>query len=450
MNFRKMAGYSFAAVLAVTGTSILASAGDSNPGHYTADADDTWQSVALAKELPNSGTNGTDSIVSTAGDHLQQANRGIVGVNTSDSALIGNETIIHIPEPGSIPTNPTTTTVAPTTTQASTTTVAPTTTTQEPTTTTTVAPTTTLPPTTTTEAPTTTTVAPTTTTTQPPSGSAFFENFQQASSMSRFVQHTGNYCSFDTWCRPEEQGHVASFPGDHDMTCGGPTTVRTVNVAVHSNLFWWCAPNGPDTGHVMIGNDMSGYGIVSLSPDQTFNNVTHVCWDLNHTDLGGGKWFNVVIIPESLYLSNPNTNPRRVQDGEGLYRMDYTSPGFNDDNSPGDFNIQGGPTFGFKQFQSIRALWTNNATDSFVWEGGGHVWLDKAARFQTCLRESPAGLRIEQGSPSGGSLTVLSGQELPNGPVRVIFQDDTYDAIKHDGIPANKTWHLDNIDIGEE
>jgi hypothetical protein len=221
-----------------------------------------------------------------------------------------------------------------------------------------------------------------------------------------------------------------------------------VNVSDHDNLYWWCAPNGPDTGHVMIGNDISGYGIVSLSPDQTFRDITKVCWDVNHTDLGGGKWFNVVIVPESLYLSNPNTNPRRVQDGEGAYRMDYTSPGFNDDNAPGDFNIQHGPTFGFKQFRTERSLWRDNGSDSFVWhEGGHHITDDKAARYTTCLEEVGSSVRITQTTPSGTTVDTVSGGGLPSGAVRVIFQDDTYDSIKHDGIPANKTWHLDNIRI---
>jgi hypothetical protein len=45
-----------------------------------------------------------------------------------------------------------------------------------------------------------------------------------------------------------------------------------------------------------------------------------------------------------------------------------------------------------------------------------------------------------------GLHTVTANGSFPTGPVRVIFQDDTYDADKHDGT-GRYTWHWDNISI---
>ena len=45
-----------------------------------------------------------------------------------------------------------------------------------------------------------------------------------------------------------------------------------------------------------------------------------------------------------------------------------------------------------------------------------------------------------------GTVTYTTPGAFPNGPVRVIFQDDTYDADKHGGTGLY-TWHWDNITI---
>ena len=83
-------------------------------------------------------------------------------------------------------------------------------------------------------------------------------------------------------------------------------------------------------------------------------------------DLGGGKWTNVVLVPEATYLSHPNTNPRRVEDGEGPYRLDYVTPDFTVANGPGDFNIQdlgsgAGAMVGVKQFRGTTQIYRGSA-----------------------------------------------------------------------------------------
>ena len=50
----------------------------------------------------------------------------------------------------------------------------------------------------------------------------------------------------------------------------------------------------------MSAINTSGYAITSFSPTQTFSNITKVCWDQNLTDLGGGKWAVLTIVPASV------------------------------------------------------------------------------------------------------------------------------------------------------
>lgn len=327
----------------------------------------------------------------------------------------------------------------------------PTTTTTTAVTTTTVGATTTTVAPTTTAAATTTTAAPTTTTTVP-SGGAFSESFADPDAFAaRFDTYAGNYCTPGTTCRPEEQGGIASFPGDHDMSCSPPLPQRTVQISNHANLFWWCAPGGPDTGHVMVANHTTGYAVVGFTPKQTFTDVSRVCFTLNLTDLGGGKWFTMQLVPLATIQEHPNTNPRRVQEGEGSYRLDYVSPGFNDPNGPGGFNLQGERTAGIKVFRGELAYWNGvgGPQDDFLahsvdFNTAGD---DRATRYRHCLEEIGGQVRVTQHRPNGQvrTLTALGG--LPNGPVKVLFLDDTYDSEKHDGRPGFVTWHVDDIQI---
>jgi hypothetical protein len=297
----------------------------------------------------------------------------------------------------------------------------------------------------------------TTSTTPPSPGVQFQSTFETLGDFyDNFDMHTGNYCTGDypPTCRPEQLSPdltAHTFPGDHDMNCQGPTTTRTVDISNHSNLFWWCAPgNDPTKGHIMVGHETSGYAIVAFSPKPVFTDVAEVCWDQNMTNLGGGKWFNVQIVPESIYLSHPNLNPRRVEEREGPYRMDYTSPGFNFDISPGDFNIQYAPTFGLKNFVGSLSLWTDNSTDQFVFDTTGDVWTsgdDKATRFKHCMIDNGNGTLTITQARTTGTVSHTVNASLPNGRVKILFQDDTYDSIKHDGRPGFKTWHIDNIII---
>ena len=115
---------------------------------------------------------------------------------------------------------------------------------------------------------------------------------------------------------------VHEWSGDHDMSCGGPTTQRVVHVSDHAESFWWCAPRGPESGHLMSSLNTMGYGIASFAPRQVFEDVSRVCWSQNLTDLGGRKWTQMLLIPDETFQSNGA-------------RLDYVSPGFGNPGEPG-------------------------------------------------------------------------------------------------------------------
>lgn len=276
-----------------------------------------------------------------------------------------------------------------------------------------------------------------------------------------FVYFVGNHCSqySSTACRieqlPPHVHHRASWHGDHNMACEAPTTLRDVRVENHEEYFWWCAPgNDPSKGHVMTAQDTTGYGIIAFSPNQDFDGVRKVCWDINSTDLGGGKWTNVIVIPASEYIRHPNLNPKPNREGEGPYRLDYTSHGFNGDNGPGDFNIQahdlqpGNSIWGLKNFRGELQLFRN---DQVLFNSGGQVVTsDKAARYTHCFYNNPDNsLSITRKRPDGRlDRYVVRNTQIPSGKVRVIFQDDNYDPPKRGGYnPNNLTWHWDNISV---
>lgn len=291
----------------------------------------------------------------------------------------------------------------------------------------------------------------TTSGTTPPSGMQFEAKFETPGDFyNRFVFHTGNYRT-NSGLRPEyanEPDAVYDWNGDHNMACEGPTTLRNVNVENHNEFFWWCAPGGDATkGHIMTGISTNSYVIASFSPNQTFTNVNKICWDINNTDLGGGKWTNAIVVPESVYLSNPNTDQEGRAEGEGPYRLDYVTPGFNDDNGPGDFNLQRFDVWGFRTFRSqLTLFWRDNE----FWQSyNGEFNLDKAARYQKCIQDNNNGtVTLTIKNPSGVISTYSANSNIPDGKVRIIFQDDNYNPPKRDGYNINNnTWHWDNIQV---
>jgi hypothetical protein len=236
--------------------------------------------------------------------------------------------------------------------------------------------------------------------------------------------------------------------GDHSMACGAPTTQREVDPDIHNENFWWCAPGGPDTGHVMAAMNTSGYSISGFTPQQAFTDIHSICWDQNLTDLGGGKWMVISIVPADVLVTHPNTNPRAVAEGEGPYRLDYTLPEFDADNGPGDFNLQRQQRFQFKLFRDTLSLFNRlgsysaGGASDFGTTGGFIAGTDVATRYPMCLTEDANGLIVL--TQNGHSWQ--TGMRFPDVPSYVIWADDTYNADKHGGTGLY-TWHFDNIAV---
>lgn len=291
-----------------------------------------------------------------------------------------------------------------------------------------------------------------TTTTTVPSGAQFVASLETSQDFfGRFNTDVGNYVEPCTPTRcPRTADYIASGGdtplntyGDHDFACDGPDTFRTLSNAVPVNqlgqYFWWCAPGGPGTGHVMTGFDTSGYAVVSFSPNQVVNNVSKVCWDINATDEGGGKWTNMIVVPEALYQ-------------QFAPRMDYVAVGFNQPNAPGDFNIQAGDhpgsdVWGVRDHRGGQHFYIGD--NELVTDDTAHVTTDKMARYRHCVqRTSATTSTLTVDRPEGGTSTYQLPSAIPQGPVRVIFQDEMYDPPKRVGYdPTHITFHWDNVVI---
>lgn len=269
---------------------------------------------------------------------------------------------------------------------------------------------------------------------------------------SRFVYDVGNYVDgqhhrtdYLIDCCPWVETNLVTY-GDHNDMCSGPDLQRTLDNADPDlrKYFWYCAPGGPTTGHIMTAFDTTGYNVVSFSPNQTFTDVDHVCWKINATEEGGGKWTNMIIVPEALYQ-------------QFAPRMDYVRFDFNSQNAPGDFNIQmadhpGQSFFGVTDFRGTQYVYDGDVLLDHPGGDSAHVTTDKAARYQHCIDKTgatTARLTVQRPDGPDSVYNVDVGDAWPSGPVRVIFQDEMYDPPKRAGYnDHNVTWHWDDIEIG--
>jgi hypothetical protein len=252
-----------------------------------------------------------------------------------------------------------------------------------------------------------------------------------------------------------------SFQGEHDMSCNGPDTYRTVSQIpltwgqLHSNvdasnsqMVWFCAPGGDVAkGHMMTAVNTESVATLSFTPKQTFNNVTKVCWDQNMNNLGEGKWINVFVVPAGAYSGDP-----------------AYSAASGEENTPGA--IPQHPPAGTVDFTWLRGTvrsdtWNGgtNYTKGLLGSGTGDAgWLSNddgmdpspAPRFTICLDSAHDQVTIERPGHirgAGYTQTLPLNATFPTGPVRVIWQDASYNPVKHAGNAEHLTWHWDNITI---
>ena len=265
---------------------------------------------------------------------------------------------------------------------------------------------------------------------------AFTEAFDDPASLDRFQWQFHHGVSF--W---QEN---FSWRGDHDDGCGKPTTTRNIEVAEdivlfpdgmgdldrYGNFVYWCAPGGDGTGHVMTSFNTDGYAQIAFSPAVSFDDITSICWDQNQTDLGPRKWTQVVIVPESDFEKNDE-------------RLDYVSPAFFDGPGQGGVELDDGVVL-FEMIQGSTVL--NFGSDNRVANFEGFTTLDKVRRYRTCLTDTGQNtIEIELERESDTEIRTFDGT-FPDGPVRVVFQDDSYNPPKQPGAVDDPfTWHWDNI-----
>jgi hypothetical protein len=268
--------------------------------------------------------------------------------------------------------------------------------------------------------------------------------------------------------------------GDHStaVPCGDPSTFRNVTLTGtpqgldFSQLFWWCAPSGDaSSGHVMTGHDTTGYNIAWFSPHPYMTDVSKVCWAINETAMSRRKWTQVLFVSPAdatRYPTGSATNAGGVPStarGTGGFDLGYTAPDFRDNGGPSaGLFPQGGTLAGFRDIDGT-ASWFDHQD---VWGsqnvGPGPPYLgdreqtsDKATRFKHCI-ENGAGNTIiyTKATPASGTVVRTLTGHIPQGQVKVVFEDDEYDGPKDSpagGQPDGRydpnvlTWHWDNIQV---
>jgi hypothetical protein len=184
----------------------------------------------------------------------------------------------------------------------------------------------------------------------------------------------------------------------------------------------------------MTATPFTGYGILTFSPRQSFTDITEVCWDQNLTFLDGRRWTNIVVLPEEEYQ-------------EHAPRLDYAAPGFGPGNDVGGENLDTPETARTIKVFMGAVVWYPSHDGDEQGNNGGVIFEndDRATRYTHCIEDLENGnVRFTQERPEGGEIVSEWPGDLPDGEVRVLFQDDRYDT-EFDDSPI--TWHWDNIRI---
>lgn len=213
-----------------------------------------------------------------------------------------------------------------------------------------------------------------------------------------------------------------TWPGDHDMACNGPTTSRTLHADHPEESFYLCKD------HLMTSmGDVDGYSIVAFSPATAFTDLNEVCWDVNLTDLGARKWWQMVVVPEAVFQANGQ-------------KLAYINPNFESVDGTASTYSSGVVGVVFQQklvvFDGREMVlddwWNPFSTD------------DKARRYRHCVTDNGDGTLTIAQERDGGLYTEVVDGRLPDGAARVLFVDDTYTPTKDGPVPGF-TWHWDNV-----
>ena len=285
----------------------------------------------------------------------------------------------------------------------------------------------------------------------------FSATFDSPGDFAALFDH--GYSGAESWNFPDG---IGSYQGDHSAAdpCSDPYTSRTISLSGTGTTadveqpFYWCAPSGPASGHLMTAVNTVGYNIAWFSPKDAFSGIQKVCWDINETELSHRKWTQVVFVDAADAVKYPAGTPTYPDDGgyargSGGFDLGYTSPEFSDPNGPTTRILDGdGSQAGFKT-QTGSVEW---------WQGGDFIShdysqltgiTDKATRYTSCLEQQSGGVRLPRATPGGVQTFDIPGAQIPQDARRVVFEDDNYDPPKDTVAysPDRLTWHWDNIQV---
>jgi hypothetical protein len=246
----------------------------------------------------------------------------------------------------------------------------------------------------------------------------FFEGFDGNTGLDRF--DTGMYHRDDVLVAD------TSWSGDHDLSCGDPSTQRTIRRDRPSESFYLCRD------HLMTSvGDTSGYSIAWFAPKETFHGGSHtkVSFDVNVTDLGARQWWEVSIVPVgSPYLATidwvaetaniATYDDRSVVVGTGPYGNDGNIVTEGDRRDPlGHGHVCGGGAADPEGCESKAIRRPFSITDN----RNGTISFDFLGERYTYAGEFPSDFKV-------------------------YFKDHNYTPDK-DGTPVGHTWHWDNISV---
>ena len=297
---------------------------------------------------------------------------------------------------------------------------------------------------------------------------AFEANFATASDFyDRFDYGYSGQSPYDM----QGGSQVFNFHGDHNVACQGPTTDRNVAIGGpasnvdFSQMFWHCAPGGSDTGHVMTGLSTTGYNIVWFSPKPQFTAVQKVCWDINATMMSRRKWTQVVFVSaadSTRYPAGTATQGSGFTSkarGSGGFDLGFPNPDHRTGSGPSTGIDPIHPIAGFMSLDGsanyfVNAQWTSqfNGPNYHGDPQDRDQTTDKAARYKHCLeRVGTNQVKLTRDTPGQGTVSYTMNGTIPQGAVRVVFEDDEYDGVKDDRWQSNLlTWHWDNIQVFTE
>lgn len=248
-----------------------------------------------------------------------------------------------------------------------------------------------------------------------------FSSVNAMNSLQTGVQHRDSYLVTDQ-----------SWPGDHVPTggvnCSGPEERRTIQRSNPEDSIYMCHPGGnPDLGHLMTSiGDTSGYSWAWFMPDQVFNSVTEVRWDVNITDLGNRQFTEVMIIPASNWVVDPtpfDTYDSGIASLPCLQRIFQfpcvdQAPAYSDWNAIGTSSFNGDLIIATQDGREVSRSGApaSDPARTDIRERRTHFFRDNLNGTVT----------LGQEQADGSFLTITTQGSFPSGNVRVVFKDHNY------------------------